>query len=230
MNIYTSYNPPPDDGLDVIYQDADLLIVNKPAGLLSVPGKGVDKQDCLISRVQKHFADALIVHRLDMSTSGLILLARGAESHRKLSILFQERRVSKRYVAIVDGRIEPESGMIDLPLITDWPNRPLQKVDYDIGKPSQTHYRLTDYDAATDSSRIDITPITGRSHQLRVHTMSIGHPILGDELYASDNAFHKAERLLLHAAQLSFIHPGTDKIVDFRCEPDFDFASVSCNN
>jgi tRNA pseudouridine32 synthase/23S rRNA pseudouridine746 synthase len=220
-NIQTIYSPPPDTGLDRVYQDEFLLVVNKTAGLLSVPGRGDDKQDCLIHRVQIRFADALIVHRLDMSTSGLMVLALSHEIQRKLSMQFQERLVSKQYVAVVNGKLKQKEGTINLPLITDWPNRPKQMVDHTIGKPSLTRYEVIEYDQGSDASRVRLFPETGRSHQLRVHMMSIGHPILGDELYADDEAFQKAPRLLLHAQQLGFTHPVTDEDLLFTSSPEF---------
>jgi len=215
------YNPPAHISLDILFKDECLLIVNKPGGLLSVPGRGEDKQDCLISRIQAEYSDALIVHRLDMSTSGLMLIARGKKIERELSILFQQRKVNKKYIAIVDGKLSPERGEVDLPLITDWPNRPKQKVDFKSGKSSQTQYRVTGYDKENNSSRIELTPVTGRTHQLRVHMQSIGHAILGDELYANKKAIKKASRLLLHASYLSFNHPVTDEFIEFNSEPEF---------
>ncbi len=220
-NIHTTYTPPPNNGLEFIFQDEYLLVVNKPAGLLSVPGRGSDKQDCLIHRVQQRFANALIVHRLDMSTSGLMVLALGNEIQRMLSIQFQNREVSKQYIAVVNGKLKDKQGMIDLPLITDWPNRPRQMVDHMIGKPSLTRYELIEYDQNSDASRVRLNPQTGRSHQLRVHMMSIGHPILGDELYADDETFKKAPRLLLHAQQLGINHPITDEKLWFTSMPGF---------
>lgn len=173
---------------ELIYEDSALLVVSKAPGLLSVPGRGPDKQDCLIHRVQAVYPEALSVHRLDMGTSGLLVVARGPAMHRELSMLFQERKVAKRYIAIVDGRLQANTGEISLPLICDWPNRPRQKVDHEIGKPSLTRYRLLNYDARTNSSRVELEPITGRSHQLRVHLAELGHPILGDELYGSESS------------------------------------------
>lgn len=215
------YIPPPDNGLDIIHADEGLLVVNKPAGLLSVPGRGPEKQDCLISRVQREYPTALTVHRLDMSTSGLIVLALGKTMERALSILFQKREVYKRYHAIVTGKLEQSSGEIDLPLITDWPNRPRQMVSYEHGKSSQTRYQVLSYDDKQQASRVELEPLTGRTHQLRVHMMSLGHAILGDEFYASPAAFAQAERLLLHASTLSFTHPGTDKKMHFTSPPAF---------
>ncbi len=210
------YVAPPDEGLEYLHADAALLVVDKPSGLLSVPGRGPGKDDCLVARVQADYPDALTVHRLDMETSGLMVLARGKEMHRRLSILFQDRQVDKRYVAVVDGRLAPERGEIDLPLITDWPNRPLQKVDFAIGKPSLTRYRVLAHDAADDTTRVELTPETGRSHQLRVHLMSLGHAILGDSLYACPAARAKAARLLLHADALAFAHPESGRPLSFE--------------
>lgn len=203
---------------ELIYEDSALLVVSKAPGLLSVPGRGPDKQDCLIHRVQTVYPEALSVHRLDMGTSGLLVVARGPAMHRELSMLFQERKVAKRYIAIVDGRLQANTGEISLPLICDWPNRPRQKVDHEIGKPSLTRYRLLNYDARTNSSRVELEPITGRSHQLRVHLAELGHPILGDELYGSESS---APRLLLHATMLSFPLPGTNETLTFESAPDF---------
>lgn len=203
---------------ELIYEDSALLVVGKAPGLLSVPGRGPDKQDCLIHRVQAVYPEALSVHRLDMGTSGLLVVARGPAMHRELSMLFQERKVAKRYIAIVDGRLQANTGEISLPLICDWPNRPRQKVDHEIGKPSLTRYRLLNYDARTNSSRVELEPITGRSHQLRVHLAELGHPILGDELYGSESS---APRLLLHATMLSFPLPGTNETLTFESAPDF---------
>lgn len=219
--MHTSYNPPNTE-IPILYQDDHLLLVNKPSGLLSVPGKTPEKHDCLISRVQVHFPDALIVHRLDMSTSGLMILALGKSMHRSLSILFQERQVAKSYLAKVEGRLSLSQGVIDLPLITDWPNRPKQKVDFLIGKPSQTYYEVLAYDDEQASSLVKLTPITGRSHQLRVHMLELGHAILGDELYAPIQAYNKAPRLLLHAEYLAFTHPVTQKKIIGSCAAEFE--------
>lgn len=215
------YNPPSFKSLDILFEDEFLLVLNKPSGLLSVPGRGEDKQDCLISRVQSKYSDALIVHRLDMSTSGLMVLARGKEMERYLSILFQQRKVDKKYIAVVDGYVNPEFGEIDLPLITDWPNRPKQKVDFKTGKHSQTKYSVLSYDKENNTTRIELTPLTGRTHQLRIHMQSIKHAILGDELYANKAVIEKSTRLLLHACYLSFQHPITDEIIEFNSDPEF---------
>ena len=203
------YNPPPDEGLDIRYIDDDLLVIDKPAGLLSVPGRGPGKQDCLSARVQARYPEALPVHRLDLGTSGLLVLARGPDMHRALNRLFATRRVEKRYVALVAGRMADGEQVIDLPLIADWPNRPRQRVDRAIGKPSRTRLRVAGYEPALDATRVELFPETGRSHQLRVHLQAIGHPILGDELYTPPEVFARAPRLLLHATVLAFFHPST---------------------
>jgi tRNA pseudouridine32 synthase / 23S rRNA pseudouridine746 synthase len=206
----TTYNPPPDRGLDLVYCDESLLVVNKPPGLLSVPGRGTDKTDSLASRIQNEFPDALSVHRVDMSTSGLLVFARGADMHRRLSHLFREREVKKCYIAMVAGCVETSAGEVDLPLGSDWPNRPRQKVDFAGGKSSLTRYRLLAQDTVMNTSRVSLEPVTGRTHQLRVHMAAIGHPIIGDKLYAGETGA-SAERLLLHAEMLRFIHPVSAK-------------------
>jgi tRNA pseudouridine32 synthase/23S rRNA pseudouridine746 synthase len=215
------YQPPPDTGLDILYEDADLLALNKPAGLLSVPGRGADKQDSLASRVQAEFPQAMIVHRLDMETSGLMLMARSPDMHRLLNEQFAKRQVHKRYVAVVDGLPPSVQGVIDLPLLTDWPNRPRQKVDFLQGKASQTRYRLLSHCASNLTSRLALEPVTGRSHQLRVHLQYLGHPILGDRLYAPPEALAKAGRLLLHAESLRLLHPRQRRPLSLRCPVDF---------
>lgn len=205
-------------GLDLVASRDEALLVNKPGGLLSVPGRGEDKQDCVIHRAQAQFPEALVVHRLDMATSGLLMLARGPEWQRRLSLDFAERRVHKRYIAVVQGElaVEPEWQLVDLPLISDWPRRPRQKVCRDSGKPSQTRYRVLgrELHAGRVCSRVELEPITGRSHQLRVHMLALGHPIVGDALYAPE---HPAPRLLLHASHLSLPERGWQ----FECPPEF---------
>lgn len=166
----------------------------------------MDKTDNLTSRVQHEFPEARNVHRLDMSTSGLLLFARNADMHRRLSRLFRERGVTKNYVAIIAGKIGNVAGEVELPISPDWPNRPRQKIDFEYGKNSLTRYRLLAYDAVKDTSRIELAPITGRTHQLRIHMAAIGHSIIGDTLYGGE-AGSKASRLLLHASMLGFIHP-----------------------
>ena len=214
-------SPPPVAGLDVLFEDPFLLALNKPSGLLSVPGKGHEKKDSLAIRVQARFPDALVAHRLDMATSGIMVMARNKEVHRALSIQFETRQVAKTYIAVVDGLVNTTSGTIDLPLICDWPNRPRQKVDYETGKASLTHYEVIEYNEINQTTRVKLKPETGRTHQLRVHMQSIGHAILGDRLYASTTAQKKADRLLLHASQLSFTHPITGEHLSLNSDIPF---------
>ncbi len=214
---------------NLIYEDSALLVFNKPSGLLSVPGKGPEKADCLRTRVQQVYPEALTVHRLDMSTSGILLMARSAELHRHLSIAFANREVEKRYVAVVDGQVAgnaPDSPdyawqLIDKPIATDWINRPLQKIDALKGKASQTRYKVMSYDETADTTRLELAPVTGRTHQLRVHLQSMGHSILGDHLYASPEVQAKSARLLLHASELHLAHPVTGKPLAFHCDCPF---------
>lgn len=210
--------------LPLLHADDDLLVLDKPAGLLSVPGRGPDKQDCLSARVQRQHPEALVVHRLDMATSGLIVMARHLQAQRALSRAFEERVVQKRYVAVVDGLLQPcagEWGVIELPLAVDWPRRPLNIVDHENGKPSTTRWRVIAQDAVTRSTRIELEPLTGRTHQLRVHLQAIGHPILGDALYASPQAQARASRLLLHATHLQLPHPRSGAALAFSSAPPF---------
>jgi len=201
---------------DLIYRDDHLLVANKPAGLLAVPGRGEEKQDCLSARLQKEFPDALVVHRLDMATSGLMMFARGADMQRLLSLMFQEREVEKRYVAVVAGKLALETGEVNLPIAADWPNRPLRVIDAELGKPSLTRYRLLGVDAG--NTRVELEPVTGRTHQLRVHMKAIGHPILGDALYGDAAS---APRLMLHATTLKLLHPATRAHLHFVDAPPF---------
>ena len=203
------YSPPAASRLEVVFEDEALLVVDKPAGLLTVPGRGPDKADCLVARVQQQYDNAKVVHRLDMETSGLVVFARNIETQRAIGRLFESRRIRKTYIAIVDGRPTHDSGEINAPLIADWPNRPKQKVDFEVGKPSRTLFRVISFDPETGRSRLQLNPVTGRSHQLRVHLLSIGHPIVGDALYGPP--WPEAGRLLLHAETLEFEHPMTHR-------------------
>ncbi|KQX39734.1 RluA family pseudouridine synthase [Variovorax sp. Root434] len=209
--------------LHPLHEDPYLLVFDKPAGLLCVPGRGEDKQDCLSTRAMRQWPDALIVHRLDMGTSGLVVMARGIAMQRALSAAFAERRVHKRYEAVVDGAmpVREDWSLIDAPLMADWPRRPLQKID-PAGKPSVTRWKavslLSGEPAAT---HVLLEPLTGRSHQLRVHLLSIGHPILGDALYGDAALQARAPRLLLHASELGFVHPVTQQDLCFNRPPDF---------
>ncbi len=199
------YTPPTDPWLDITYQDEHILIATKPAGLLSVPGRQPEHHDSLWSRVVEKFPDSQVVHRLDMATSGLMLFALNKWAERHLKKQFQYRLTHKIYYARVWGRVELDEGLIDLPIICDWPNRPKQKVCYEYGKPSVTRYQVVQREKLTTVVRL--LPVTGRSHQLRVHMLAIGHPIVGDEFYAHPEAQAFSERLQLHSAELSFYHP-----------------------
>ena len=205
---------------DYVHVDDWLVVINKPAGLLSVPGRGADKADCARSRVQADYPGALTVHRLDMSTSGLLMFARSKEVQRALSTRFEQGKVAKTYIANVWGSPAESSGLIDLPLIHDWPNRPRQKVDAEIGKPSQTQFDVIKRGA--NATRLNLTPLTGRTHQLRVHLAAIGHPILGDDLYAHAAALQMAPRLHLHAHTLALSHPHTRETIRFSAPCPFD--------
>lgn len=205
----------------LVYVDEHLLVLDKPAGLLAVPGRGEDKQDCLSSRAQALWPDALVVHRLDMATSGLFLMGRGIHMQRVLSRAFAERDVHKVYQAVVAGRLGAvgERGEIDLPLAADWPNRPRQKVDPVHGRASLTRWTALALDG--DTTRVALEPVTGRSHQLRVHLQAIGHPILGDALYAPPELAARAPRLLLHACALQLAHPATGEPLAFASPVPF---------
>jgi len=211
------YNPP-SSPLYVIHEDHELLVVNKPSGLLSVPGRGEHLADCLLKRVQDAFPQALLVHRLDRDTSGLIAFALSPYAQRHLSRQFEERKVKKTYVARVWGRLEPKVGTVDLPLIVDWPNRPRQMVDHENGKPAVTDWRVLK--ASDTESRVRLMPKTGRSHQLRVHMLALGHPILGDPFYADGQALN-FPRLMLHSEELRIGHPDGGEGMRFRAKAPF---------
>lgn len=212
---------PPRDPLEVLYQDENLIVLNKPAGLLSVPGRAVDHKDSLQSRVQEVFGSALVVHRLDMDTSGAIVMAFDKDTHRQLSKQFEVKTVAKEYVCLVDGLVTGEAGSVDLPLRCDWPNRPLQMVDPELGKKALTQWRVLERRHGEAVTRLALTPVTGRSHQLRVHCLSMGHPILGDRFYATPEVIAKSPRLCLHAQTLSFDHPVTRDCLSFMARCDF---------
>lgn len=214
------YDPPETRTLPIIYQDDAVLVVNKPSGLLSVPGRLEHHKDSLFLRLLAIYPDVLTVHRLDMSTSGLMVFARGPVSHRALSRQFENRRVEKSYLADVWGVPKAEQGEVTLPLVRDWPNRPRQKVCHDTGKPSHTHWRVIS--RGDHTARLELTPLTGRTHQLRVHLAAIGHPILGDEFYGNGQSETMAERLCLHAAGLTFNHPVSSERMSFQSEASFD--------
>ena len=195
---------PPDTPLDVVHSDHELLILNKPAGLLSVPGKGEHLSDCLLTRAQAAFPGVLLVHRLDRDTSGVMVFALTPHAQRHLGLQFEKRMTKKTYVARVAGRLSLATGTVDLPIIVDWPNRPLQMVDHENGRPAQTDWRVVR--AGDDETRVRLYPKTGRSHQLRVHMLALGHPILGDPFYAT-GAARDYPRLMLHAETLKLRHP-----------------------
>lgn len=213
------YNPPVSPYLDILYRDDALIVLNKPSGLLSVPGKAPHHKDSLQLRVQRVLPTATIVHRLDMATSGILVMALNKESHVGISRQFELRQTSKTYIARVYGQVEGDKGTVDLPLICDWPNRPKQMVDHERGKKAQTHWKVIRRSA--EETLMELTPITGRSHQLRVHMLSLGHPILGDRLYAHPKALAMASRLQLHAQQLGFKHPLKDEPLNFTCPAPF---------
>jgi tRNA pseudouridine32 synthase / 23S rRNA pseudouridine746 synthase len=227
LNNYPAGHDLPATDFKLVYADDSLLVVDKPPGLLAVPGRGEDKQDCLSSRVQAHYPEALVVHRLDMSTSGLMLLARSRAVQRALSMAFAAREVHKRYEAVVQGRMtmpppaEDAWAVINLPIALDWPARPLRIIDALLGKPSITRWQVRAYDPQTDTTRLLLEPVTGRSHQLRVHLKALGHPILGDALYAPAEIHASAPRLLLHAKELRLTHPVSGVPIAFVAETPF---------
>jgi tRNA pseudouridine32 synthase/23S rRNA pseudouridine746 synthase len=209
---------PPTDPLTVLHEDHEILVVDKPAGLLSVPGKGAQLADCLLSRVREAFPNALLVHRLDRDTSGVMVFALSPHAQRHLGLQFERRHAKKTYAARVWGHLEPRKGSVDLPLIVDWPNRPLQKVCHDTGKPALTEWRVQRHGAG--ETRVRLMPKTGRSHQLRVHMLALAHPILGDPLYA-EGAAQDHPRLMLHSEELRLRHPDGGAGVRFRAKAPF---------
>lgn len=216
MLVSSAYNPP-SDPLDILHADHELICVNKPSGLLSVPGKGEHLADCLIARVQEAFPTALLVHRLDRDTSGVMIFAATPHAQRHLGLQFEKRQTKKAYIARVFGRLEPKEGTVDLPLIVDWPNRPLQMVCHETGKQAQTDWKVLK--ATDEESRVRLFPKTGRSHQLRVHMLALGHPILGDPFYSENpEAF---PRLMLHAEELRLRHPDGGKGMRFFAKAPF---------
>lgn len=217
------YNPPPLTALPVVYLDDMMLVLDKPAGLLTVPGRGEAKQDCLSKRAQDVYPEALIVHRLDRDTSGLVVMARGIVAQRALNLSFEKRLVTKRYEAVVIGTLPVTNDWqeIDLPLLVDWPNRPKRTVNFAEGQRALTRWRCISVDMQRGCSRVEMEPVTGRTHQLRVHMQALGHPMLGDTLYATPLALEMSERLQLHARSLSIAHPGTGKAMEFSANVPF---------
>ncbi|WP_299492475.1 bifunctional tRNA pseudouridine(32) synthase/23S rRNA pseudouridine(746) synthase RluA [uncultured Shewanella sp.] len=218
MNDFV-YSPPTSPWLTIIHQDKDIIVLDKPSGLLSVPGRDPAHSDSIYSRVLNDHPNAQIVHRLDMATSGIIIVALRRSAEKELKRQFRDRETQKTYFARVAGHVKAHSGSVHLPLICDWPNRPKQKVCHQIGKASDTHFEVISQ--AKRSSLVKLTPITGRSHQLRVHMMALGHPILGDNFYADPLAKSLAPRLLLHAQSLTITHPYSGEAMTFTCDTPF---------
>ncbi|GLR64895.1 bifunctional tRNA pseudouridine(32) synthase/23S rRNA pseudouridine(746) synthase RluA [Marinospirillum insulare] len=213
------YCPPTEPWLTILYQDDYLLVVNKPEGLLSTPGRGEGLYDSVESRAKRISPYAELAHRLDMATSGVLVVALRKDAERAIRMQFQNRETKKVYIAQVWGCPAETEGEVDLPLICDWPNRPKQKVCFERGKPSLTHYRVLETDGKT--SRLELHPITGRSHQLRVHLQALGHPILGDRFYSQGEALAASSRLLLHAQELEIRHPITEERMVFTAPCPF---------
>lgn len=211
---------PPQGPLDILHRDEAILIVDKPSGLLSVPGKPEDHADCLQSRIREEHPSATIVHRLDRATSGIMVLALNIAAHRHLSAQFEQRKTGKTYIARVQGHVQDDKGAINLPLCCDWPNRPLQMVDHEQGRPAQTRWEVMEREN-NNVTRVRLLPLTGRSHQLRVHMREIGHPILGDDFYAPEETFRAAPRLQLHAETLCLRHPATGENIAFTAPCPF---------
>lgn len=213
------YTPPTEPWLQVLYQDKDLIVLNKPSGLLTNPGRGAHLADCLLSRVQQQYPLAQLVHRLDLATSGVVVIALRRKAEAALKQQFAERLVKKRYLAVVWGRLKDSSGTIDVPLIADSDHPPRQKVCAATGKAAITHYRLLQQ--LPDRALVELLPVTGRSHQLRLHMLHLGHPILGDAFYAHPRALAAAPRLLLHAATLQVRQPYSGEALCFNADTDF---------
>lgn len=214
-----NYNPPQEPWLVVLYQDDHIMVVNKPSGLLSVPGRLEEHKDSVMTRIQRDYPQAESVHRLDMATSGVIVVAL-TKAAGGVKTPVPRARAEKTVCGPRLGHPSPAEGLVDLPLICDWPNRPKQKVCYETGKPAQTEYEVVEY-AADNTARVVLKPITGRSHQLRVHMLALGHPILGDRFYASPEARAMAPRLLLHAEMLTITHPAYGNSMTFKAPADF---------
>ncbi|OTG75123.1 RNA pseudouridine synthase [Acinetobacter sp. ANC 4169] len=211
---------PPQEPLAIVYEDEDLVVIEKPAGLLSVPGRLPEHHDSAYLRVLERYPHAKITHRLDMATSGILMFAKHREAEVAVSKMFQARTVKKNYIALVQGKLEAE-GSVEVPLITDWENRPRQIVHFELGKPAKTLYQALEYSAAEDITRVLLTPITGRSHQLRVHMQYIGHPITGDKLYHPEPHHSSLKRMALHASYLSFKQPLSGADVEIMAKIPF---------
>lgn len=214
-----AYYFPPMDPLEVVHLDHELLVVNKPCGLLTVPGRGPLLSDCLITRIQADYPTALLVHRLDRDTSGVMVFALSASAQRHLGLQFEKRQTKKTYVARVWGQIEADVGTVDLPITVDWPNRPKQMICHETGRAAVTDWRVIKRGNA--ETRVKLSPKTGRSHQLRVHMLALGHPILGDSFYGNYESRDDATRLMLHSHRLRLRHPDGGEMMDFRAKLPF---------
>ncbi|MCI4662406.1 MAG: RluA family pseudouridine synthase [Neomegalonema sp.] len=217
--MMTEYHPPMDPFLSVIHADEALLVLDKPSGLLTVPGKDPAHDDCLEARARQRFRNARLVHRLDMPTSGLVVMGLTIEAQRHLNAQFAERRVEKTYLALLHGQLSPAQGRVDAPMRCDWPNRPLQMIDLEKGKSAITDWRVIEQGSGI--TRVRLSPLTGRSHQLRVHMLSLGHPILGDPFYGPPASREAMDRLALHAHRLTLTHPASGARVSFEAPPPF---------
>ena len=214
-----TYDPPTEPRISVLHADADILVLNKPSGLLTVPGNKPHLLDCLETRVRREYPGATTVHRLDKDTSGVIVMALDRAAHAHLGLQFEKRQTSKTYIARLWGEMAENEGVVDLPLAADWPRRPRQTVDHARGRKAITEWRVLERTDGT--TRVELTPLTGRAHQLRVHMLTLGHPVLGDNLYAHDAALAAAPRLQLHAAELGFTHPANGRFVRFEAPVPF---------
>ena len=204
-----------------LYEDEHMVVVNKPAGLLSQPGKHKYNQDSLLTRLKDSYATPYLVHRLDLDTSGVMVVALTKEAAAKLGQLFERREVEKHYVALVVGLVEPDHGVIELPLTVDWPKRPMQKVCFETGKPSKTEYQVLERDIENNRTRVKLIPHTGRTHQLRIHMASIGHAIVGCDMYAEDSVCRAGARLYLHAQQIQLQPSFADSLLSFESPAPF---------
>lgn len=219
MPTLLDYFPPLEPYLNILYQDDEILVLDKQSGLLTVPGKDPSLWDCVEHRARQTWPTAGIVHRLDKDTSGVLVMALNKRAHGRIGSQFEHRKTTKSYVARVAGLMEQDAGLVDLPLATDWDNKPRQRVDYENGRASQTEWSVMEREA--DVTRVRLHPLTGRTHQLRVHMKAIGHVILGDAFYGDEATLNAAPRLQLHAAELGFTHPTTDEFMTFVAPTPF---------
>jgi len=211
--------PHSNEDIAILYEDSDLLLVRKPTLLLSIPGRHPLNKDCLVTRLQQRYPTASIVHRLDLDTSGIMVIPLNKAAHAHISRQFQQREVHKSYHALVYGVVEMDAGEVDLPIVCDWERRPLQKICYEHGRSALTRFEVLE--RLGDRTRVLLKPVTGRSHQLRIHMRELGHPILGCDMYAHDTALAMADRLMLHATTLEFTHPTSGEWMRGECLPDF---------